>query len=44
MDRDSTLDNVQPSLRDCIMFHSVPRTASWAKFSQLSKLAEESTF
>jgi len=34
MGRNAILDNLQPSLRDSIMFHHVPRTASWAKFSQ----------
>ena len=27
MDRDAILDNLQPSLRDLIMFHHVPRTS-----------------
>ncbi len=26
MGRDAILDNLQPSLRDSIMFHDVPRT------------------
>ena|SRR5580704_9147138 len=32
MGRDAML--LQSSLRDSIMFHDVPRTASWAKFSR----------
>jgi hypothetical protein len=31
---DEILDNLQPSLRDLIMFHDVPRTSVLAKFSR----------